>query len=127
MSRYASVEYDRARDFAHIQYLPATLATKEDVAAFAAEIDPEMTKLRRKVDIIVNLGELTVRPAAVATYDAARQRMLQAYALRVYRYSGSTLVRTRILTSSTLHGQVANVFSSLTEAVAALVGDRART
>ncbi len=126
MNRYATVDYDSARDFAHIQYLPVVLATPDDVAAFTAEIDREMSRLRRKVDILVNLGELSVRPAAVPDYDAARQRMFQAYALRAYRYSGSTLVRTRILTSSTLHDQAANVFSSFDEALAALAGDRAR-
>jgi hypothetical protein len=126
MSRYATVTYEKAQDYVHIEYLPVTLATWEDVAAFKAEIDREMAKIHRKVDIIVNLGELSVKPAAVAAYDTARQRMLADYGRNAYRYSGSGLVRTRILTSSTIHGQSANVFSSFVEALEAMHDDRAR-
>ncbi len=126
MSRYATVLYDEARDFVLIEYRPVTLATREDVEAFAFEIEVELSKLARKVDIIVNLGQLVVKPTAVVAYDEARQRMISLYALRAYRFSGSTLVRTRILTSSAINGQTANVFSSLPEALEALLSDRAR-
>jgi hypothetical protein len=125
MNRYVAVTYDEARDFAHIHYQPVTLATAADVAAFAAEIDHAMTKLGKKVDIIVNLGELCVKPAVVRVYDETRQRMLNDYAQRAYRYSGAGLVRTKILTSSTLHGQNANVFLSFEQALEALLADRA--
>jgi hypothetical protein len=127
MPRYAKVEFDKALDVAHIQYLPVALETAAEVAAFAKEIDREMTKLGRKVDIIVDLGDLVVKPAAVAAYDVERQRMFAAYALRAYRYHGSSLVRTRILTSSTLHDQRANVFPSFEEARDALLADRQRS
>lgn len=126
MNRYATVTYDEARAFAHIEYLPATLSTKAEVAAFAEEVDREMSKLGKKVDIIVNLGELLVKPAAVPAYDEVRQRMFRAYARQAYRYSGSNLVRTKILTSSTLNGQTANVFASFEQALEALLADRAR-
>jgi hypothetical protein len=126
MNRYATVTYDAARAFAHIEYLPATLSTKAEVAAFAEEVDREMSKLGKKVDIIVNLGELTVKPSAVPAYDEARQRMFRAYARQAYRYSGSNLVRTKILTSSTINGQTANVFASFGQALEALLADRAR-
>lgn len=124
MARYATVTFDEALQYAHIQYLPVVLETKADVVAFAKEIDREMSKLGRTVDIIVDLGELVVRPAAVAAYDEERLRMFEAYARRAYRYKGSGLVRTRIMTSSTLHDQPANVFPSLAKAVEALLADR---
>ena len=124
-NHYATVTYDRKLDYAHIQYLAAVLETPADVAAFAREIDPPMSKIGRKVDILVDLGELVVRSGAVAAYDTERQRMFAAYANRAYRYRGVRLVRTRILTSSTLHDQAANVFDSFEEARAAMLRDRA--
>jgi hypothetical protein len=126
VGKYAEVTYDAAHEFAHIQYRAAALETAADARAFAKEIDREMSKLGKKVDIIVNLGELVVKPAAVAAYDEERQRMFSAYARRAYRYGGSSLVRTRILTSSTLHDQAANVHATFGDARAALLRDRAR-
>jgi len=126
VGKFADVTYDAKHAFAHIQYRPVALENGADARAFAKEIDREMSKLEKKVDIIVNLGELVVKPAAVATYDEERQRMFAAYALRAYRYGGSALVRTRILTSSTLHDQAANVFATFDEARAALLRDRGR-
>ena len=126
MGKYADVTYDATHAFAHIQYRSAALESAADARAFAKEIDREMSKLGKKLDIIVNLGELVVKPAAVAVYDEERQRMFAAYALRAYRYGGSALVRTRILTSSTLHDQAANVFASFEDARAALLRDRRR-
>lgn len=123
-NRFVAIRYDAANEFAHIQYLPAVLETRADVAAFAAEIDREMGKIGKKVDVIVDLGELVVRPTAVELYDVERQRMMTAYARRAYRYHGVRLVRTRIMTSSTLHGQAANVFESFEQARAAMLADR---
>ena len=126
MGKYADVTYDREHAFAHIQYRSVVLESAADARAFAKDIDREMSKLDKKVDVIVNLGELVVKPAAVAAYDEERQRMFAAYALRAYRYGGSALVRTRILTSSTLHDQAANVFATFEDARAALLRDRER-
>jgi hypothetical protein len=84
-----------------------------------------MTAIERKVDIIVDLGEMVVKPAAARAYDRVRQRMFAAYAKRAYRYAGSSLVRTKILTSSTLHHQSANVFETFEQALDALLADRA--
>ncbi len=126
MARYATVTYDEALDFAHIQYLPVVLEKPADVLGFAGEIDAVMSKLGRKVDIIIDLGELVVRPAAMAKYDEERLRMFGAYARRAYRYRGSSLVRTRILTSSTIHDQRANVYGSFAQARDALLADRKR-
>lgn len=126
MGKYADVSYDSVHAIAHIEYHPVVLESAADARAFAREIDRAMSKLGKKVDIIVNLGELVVKPAAVATYDEERQRMFAAYALRAYRYGGSALVRTRILTSSTLHDQAANVFATFEDARTALLRERKR-
>lgn len=121
---YARVTYDETQDFVHIQYLPVVLETKADVAAFAAEIDRVMSRIGKKVDVIVDLGELVVRSGAVGAYDTERQRMFTAYARRAYRYHGVRLVRTRIMTSSTLHDQRANVYESFEQARDAMLADR---
>jgi hypothetical protein len=126
MARYAKVSYDESLDFVHIQYLPVALETKADVLAFSREIDAVMKPLGKKVDIIIDLGDLVVKPAAMAAYDEERQRMIGAYARRAYRYNGSGAVRTKILTSSTLHDQAANVFPTFEKARDALLADRKR-
>ena len=126
MGKFVDVTYDAEGEFAHVQYKPVVIETVAHVRAFATEIDRELGKLGKKVDIIVDLGELVVRPAAVRAYDEERQKLFSAYALRAYRYHGSARGRTRILTSSTLHGQAANVFATFDEARAALLRDRAR-
>jgi hypothetical protein len=125
MGRYVNVTYDRSLQFAHIRYQPVVLASDADVGAFAGEIDRVLRDLPLPVDIIVDLGELTVKPAAAHAYDRERQRMFAAYAKRVFRYSGSSLVRTKILTSSALHGQPANVLTNFEEALEALKAARA--
>ncbi len=126
MGKYADITYDAAHAFAHIQYRDGVLENVANVRAFAKEIDREMSKIGKKVDVIVNLAELVVKPAAVRAYDEERQRMFAAYALRAYRYGGSALVRTRILTSSTLHDQAANVFATFEDARDALLRERKR-
>jgi hypothetical protein len=77
------------------------------------------------VDFIVDLGELVVRPSVAAAYDAARVVLAETTALRAYRYAGTRLLRTKILTSSALHNAPANVYASYAEALAALRADRA--
>jgi hypothetical protein len=124
VGKYSDVTYDAEHGFAHVQYKPGVLESAADVRAFASEIDREMAKLGKKVDIIIDLGELVVRPNVVRAYDEERQKLFAAYALRAYRYHGSGLVRTRILTSSTIHGQAANVFATFEDARAALLADR---
>jgi len=126
VGKFSDVTYDAEHAFAHVQYKPLVLESVADVRAFATEIDRELAKLGKKVDIIVDLGDLVVRPAVVRAYDDERQKLFAAYALRAYRYHGSGLVRTRILTSSTLHGQAANVFATFEDARAALLQDRKR-
>ena len=56
----------------------------------------------------------------------ARRAMFEKLARHAYRYHGSQLVRTKVLTSSTLHGQAANLYATFDEAVRALEDDRAR-
>jgi hypothetical protein len=125
MAHYTTVSYDRALDVVHIRYHAVVVADDAGVAAFAEEIDRAMRDVPKPVDIIIDLGELIIKPAAARAYDLERQRMLTAYAKRAFRYGGSNLVRTKILTSSTLHGQAANVFANYEEALEALRAARA--
>src|SRR5262245_26713488 len=122
MARWASVIFDATRRFAHVRYQAVVLETPEDVAGWAAEIDAGFARIGRKVDIIIDLGELVVRPGAIQAYDDARLGMFERHALSAYRYRGSALVRTKILTSSTIHKQTANVFETFEQ----LLADRAK-
>lgn len=126
MPRFVTVTYDRARRFAHVQYANATLETPDDVARLREEIEKQMEGMPLPVDVVVDLGELVVKPSVASAYDQARRAMFEKLARRAYRYHGSQLVRTKVLTSSTLHGQAANLYATFDEAVRALEDDRAR-
>ena len=125
MPRFVVVTYDRTRRFAHVQYLDGSIETLADVAQFRQEIESQLAPIPKPVDIIVGLGKLTVKPAVAAAYDEVRQQLATQTARRAYRYGGSTLVRTKVLTSSTLHGQQPNLFETFDDAVRALEMDRA--
>lgn len=120
------VSYERTRRFAHVQYQDGAIETLADVAQFRQEIESQLAPIPKPVDIVVGLGRLTVKPAVAAAYDEVRQQLTAQTARRAYRYGGSTLVRTKVLTSSTLHGQTPNLFETFEDAVRALETDRAR-
>jgi hypothetical protein len=128
MPRFVNVTYDAKREFALVRYLRGTLQTEQDVEDFAKEIDTQLQALvgQRKVDMIIDLGALAVKPSVVQAYDAVRLQLRDKHALRAYRYGGSSVVRTKIFTSSTIHDQQANVYETFEEALAALTTDRAR-
>lgn len=126
MARFVTVTYDSKLDFAHVRYLRGTLQTEQDVEEFARQIDSQLRSLvgQRKVDIIIDLGALTVKPSMAQAYDAARLQLRDKLARRAYRYGGNAVVRTKIFTSSTIHNQQANVYETFDEAVAAMLADR---
>lgn len=125
MSRFVTATRD-SRDFLHIRYKPVTIETPEDVAEFARDIAAQIVSLvgERKIDIVVDLGQLVVKPSAAQLYDAARRELAGKHAKLAFRYSGLSIVRTKILTSSAIHGQHANVYESFEQAVAALMRAR---
>ena len=128
MGKFVSVHHDTAREFVHIRYLSGVLQSEAQVAEFAREIDQAIVAAvgRRKVDIIVDLGDLTVKPVVAHAYDTVRLRLREERARRAYRYGGTAVVRTKVLTSSTIHGERANVHETFEQALAALLADRSR-
>lgn len=125
MGKFIEVTFDEKLDCAVIHNKAVAIETVADVAAWAKEVDAAFGRRRgKKIDIIVDLGEMVVRPSAVAAYDEERQRLFSAYAKGAYRYAGTGVVRTRILTSATIHGQSANLYATFEEARDALLRDR---
>ena len=125
MSRFVTATRD-SRDFVHLRYKPVTIETPEDVAEFTRDVATQLVALvgDRKVDIVVDLGQLVVKPSVAQMYDAARRELAANHAKLAFRYSGLSIVRTKILTSSAIHGQHANVYESFEQAVAALLRAR---
>ncbi len=125
MGKFIDLTFDDELDCAIIHHKAVAIENAADVAAWAKEVDAGFRRrLGKKMDIIVDLGEMVIRPAAMAAYDETRQKLFAAYAKRAYRFGGTGVVRTRILTSATLHTQAANLYGSLEEAREALLRDR---
>jgi hypothetical protein len=127
VGKYVIATFDKRDEFVHLRYGRATLSTTADVDAFKADVEQALSFLRgRKADFIVDLGAMEVKPAVVALYDDARRSLIASTALRAYRYAGTRLLRTKIMTSSAIHHADANIFASFEAALAALRADRAR-
>lgn len=121
------VTFDHALDAYHIAYHDVVLETVADVRIWASELVLQLPETPvKRIDIVIHLGGLTVKQAALGAYDEERKRLIAMWANRVYRYSGNPHVRTKILTSQTLAGLPANVFATYEECVAALLADRER-
>ena len=125
MGKFIDLTFDDELDCAIIRYKAAAIENASDVTAWAKEVDAGFRRRPgKKMDIIVDLGEMVIRPAAMAAYDEARLKLFSAYAKRAYRYGGTGVVRTRILTSAALHTQAANLYATLEEARDAMLRDR---
>jgi hypothetical protein len=118
-----SVTQNRALNFYHLVYRDVVLETAEEVQAWGRDLGSRIVEGGR-VDLIINLGGLTVKPAFLKLYDDIRQDLIARRVRRVYRYGGTPAVRTKLITSATLHGQAPNVFATYEEALRALEADR---
>jgi hypothetical protein len=120
------VQFDPTLRYYHLVYRDVVLETPEDVRAWSRDLEGRMLHEPGKVDVIIDLEGLTVKPAVVKLYDEQRIELLGRRTRHAYRYSGNPLIRTKILTSATLAGQSANVFETFEQALDALKADRAR-
>ena len=128
MGKYVTVQFDANEEYVHLRYHQVALKTEADVAEWKAEVERELRFLDgKRVDFIVDLAEMDVKPSVVAAYDEARLDLAAKTARRAYRYSGTRLLRTKILTSSTIHRAQPNVHATFEEALAAMRAERAKS
>lgn len=103
------------------------LNTPADAARWAREVDVRLGSFGHKVDLLINLDGLRVKPAASAEFGRRRAEVLAKHAKSSYRFGGDRHTVTSIFTSSVLAGAATNVCASYEEALAALRSDRKET
>ncbi len=102
------------------------LRTPGDVATWRSDVERELGRFGKKVDLLINLDGLIVRPAAARLFGEYRSYVLSRFTRRSFRYGGDTPTRTSVFTSSVLTGAHANVHPTRALALAALLEDRER-
>jgi hypothetical protein len=119
--------YDEALDVVEAFFEGWELKTAEDVVAWRREVEKELGRFGRKVDLLINLDGLVVRPRVSKFFGEERAEVLARYTTRSFRYGGDPWTRTAVFTSAVRWGADANVYPSREAAVAALLAARRTT
>jgi hypothetical protein len=103
-----------------------SLESEEDVLAWYEEYRCYFTSVfgRRKVDIIFDLSQFSVAAKMAKLFTEYRVKVIAEFANRTYRVNASTQFSTIMYTGTVQTGVPANNFSSVEEAINALVNDR---
>lgn len=101
------------------------LNTPEDVHRWAREVDTKLRGFGRKVDLIINLDGLRVKPAASREFGKCRAEVLATHSKSSYRFGGDRSTLTSVHTSAVLQQAAANVYGSFEDARTALHRARA--
>jgi hypothetical protein len=117
-------DYDSANDVVSASFSDCVLNEKADVDRWEREVSRRLGTFGRKVDLLIDLSGLTVKPAVSALFGEARARVLSRYALRSFRYGADRSTRTSIFTSAAIYGAEANVFDTRDSALGALLEAR---
>lgn len=102
------------------------LHTPADAQRWAREVDLRLSSFGRKVDLLINLDGLRVKPPASRDFGRQRAIVLAKHSRVSYRFGGDRSTLTSVLTTSVLEHTAANVYGSFEEARAALRRDRER-
>lgn len=102
------------------------LRTPADVARWRSDVEKELGRFGKKVDLLIDLDGLVVRPSAAKLFGEYRSDVLSRFTRRSFRYGGDAATRTSVFTSAVLTGAQANVHPTRAAALAALLEDRER-
>lgn len=103
-----------------------TLETEDDVLQWCEEYKAYFSgRFHRKVDLILELSNFHVNPRVGAFFGKYRAQILSEFTNRSYRVNQHPLERSFMHTSSVIHGAPANHYTSVDDAIAALLSDRA--
>jgi hypothetical protein len=119
--------YDKTGDFMHVEFKDVVLATPADVDRWRAEVEEFYKPIGRKLNVLINLDGLALKPSAASAFARARAYINGKYHVRVYRYSGNVQTRTTLLTGAVHEKADVDVYASYDEALSALQRDRAAT
>jgi len=100
------------------------IQTREDADRWAREVDVRLRSFGRKVDLLINLDGLQVKPAASRDFGRRRAEVLEKYARSSYRFGGDRPTLTSVLTSAVIEQTDANVYGSFAAARNALLSAR---
>lgn len=100
------------------------LRTLADVMAWRTGVERELARFGHKVELLINLDGLVVRPSAARAFGEHRSQVLSQFVNRSFRYGGDAATRTSVFTSSVFTGADANVYPSRSAALAALLEAR---
>lgn len=103
------------------------LRSEADVLAWRAKVARELGRFGHKVDLLINLDGLIVRPTASKVFGEHRSQVLAEFTNRSYRYGGDNATRTTVFTTSVFTGADANVYPSRRDALEALLEDRRKS
>lgn len=118
--------HDAAHDIVTARFVSCVLATPGDVLRWRRDVEAHFERYGRKVDLLIDLEGLVVKPSAARSFGTARREVLAKFTNRSFRYNGDSATRTTIFTSSVIDGADANIYASRQEAIEALLEDRKR-
>lgn len=119
-----SFAHDPLHDVVTATFTDCVLTTPADVARWRREVEQELGRFGKKIDLLINLDGLVVKPGASRSFGRERREVLAKYTIRSFRYGGDTQSRTSIFTSAVIDGAAANVYESRDQALAALLETR---
>ena len=118
-------EHDRSLDVVEALFESYELASEAGVVRWRQEVERGLARFGRKVDLLIRLDGLVVRPAACRFFGEHRSQVLARHTHQSFRYGGDGATRTTVFTSSVLHGAEANVYPTRQAALDALLEARA--
>lgn len=119
-----SITYDAAHDVATAVFRHVTLHNAADVRRWRQGVEREFERIGKKVDLLIDLDGLVVRPAAARAFGQTRAEVLAKHTNTSVRFGGDAQTRATIFTSAVLDGAAANVHETRDAALRALLDDR---
>ena len=102
------------------------LTNASDVQEWDRQVRAQLDVFEGKVELLISLDGLHVKPAAARRFGECRAAVLSEYASCSFRYGADAWTATSISTSSVLDGADANLFPTREEALEALLNRRKR-
>ncbi len=112
--------------FVEATFTAYVLQTEADVVAWRATVERELARFGRKIDLLINLDGLIVKPSAARAFGVHRTAVLKQFTHHSFRYGGDLATQTTVFTTSVRDGAEANVYPTREAAVEALLAARRR-
>src|SRR5688500_3389348 len=98
-----SFVYDAVNDVVTASFTDVVLVNSADVLRWQREVEAQFARFGgRKVDLLIDLAGLVVKPGASRTFGKSRAMVLSKYTTRSYRFNGDAQTRTSVFTSSVI-------------------------